>query len=142
VSPQLALLRAEAPSGDRWVHELKYDGYRLHARLEQGKVRLPTRKGLDWTHRYRATAEALAKLSVEQAYLDGQLCAVLPDGTTSFAEMQAATDEGRSGDLEFFLFDLLHANGSDTRPWPLLKRKGRLETLLAKPVTGCGSAST
>lgn len=131
IEPQLALLWQEAPSGDRWVHEIKYDGYRLHARFEHGQVRLLTRKGLDWTHRYRTTAEALAELPAERAYLDGELCAVRPDGTTSFAEMQAATDEGHSGELVFFLFDLLHLDGLDTRRLPLLERKAKLQVLLA-----------
>jgi DNA ligase D-like protein (predicted ligase) len=132
VAPQLCLLREEAPTGDRWVHELKYDGYRLHARLERGKVHLLTRTGLDWTHRYGATAEALSGLRADCAYLDGELCAVRSDGTTSFAAMQAATDSGSSGELVFFLFDLLHLDGVDTRPLPLLARKTRLEKLLKR----------
>jgi ATP-dependent DNA ligase len=131
VAPQLALLRKEAPSGDRWVHELKYDGYRLHARLDRGELRLFTRTGLDWTPRYQATAEALRRLPADRAYLDGELCAVRPDGTTSFAEMQAATDAGSSGGLVFFLFDLLHLDGLDTRPLALLERKAKLQALLA-----------
>jgi ATP-dependent DNA ligase len=98
VAPQFCLLREEAPTGDRWVHELKYDGYRLHARLDRGKVHLRTRTGLDWTHRYGATAEALSGLRADRAYLDGELCAVRPDGTTSFAAMQAATDSNSSAE--------------------------------------------
>jgi bifunctional non-homologous end joining protein LigD len=83
------LLRKEAPSGPSWVHELKLDGYRIHARIERGEVKLLTRSGLDWSPRYRATAEALHELKCERAYIDGELCAVNPDGTTSFAAMQA-----------------------------------------------------
>jgi hypothetical protein len=84
------------PSGPDWVHELKYDGYRIHARLERRRARLPTRTGLDWTDRYEATAEAV---SAQAAYLDGELCAVRADATTSFPEMQAATDGRRTTGL-------------------------------------------
>jgi bifunctional non-homologous end joining protein LigD len=130
VDPQLALLRKEPPSGPSWVHELKLDGYRIHARIDRGEVKLLTRSDLDWSPRYRATAEALHELKCERAYLDGKLCAVNPDGTTSFAAMQAATDTGRSGDLVFFLFDLLHLDGVDLRPLPLTDRKAKLAGLL------------
>lgn len=122
IPPQLALLRKEAPSGSQWVHEIKLDGYRIHARIDRGRVQLLTRDGLDWTERYRATEQALGKLPVKTAYLDGELCAVRPDGTTSFAEMQAATDSGRSGELIFFLFDQLLLDGVDMRARPLLER--------------------
>jgi bifunctional non-homologous end joining protein LigD len=130
VGPQLALLKKEPPSGASWVHELKLDGYRIHARIDRGEVKLLTRNGLDWSPRYGATAEALRGLKCERAYLDGELCAVNPDGTTSFAAMQAATDTGRSGDLVFFLFDLLHLDGVDARPLPLTDRKAKLAGLL------------
>ncbi len=125
IPPQLALLRKEAPSGSQWVHEIKLDGYRIHARVDRGRVQLLTRNGLDWTERYRATEQALGKLPVDRAYLDGELCAVRSDGTTSFAAMQAATDSGHSGELIFFLFDLLHLDGVEVRRRPLLERKAR-----------------
>ena len=78
------------PDGTTWLHEIKYDGYRMHARVDSGDVRLLTRTGLDWTHKYRPIAEALSKLPVRQAYLDGELSGVREDGTTSFATIQAA----------------------------------------------------
>jgi bifunctional non-homologous end joining protein LigD len=130
------LLRKEPPSGPSWVHELKLDGYRIHARIDRGEIKLLTRNGLDWSTRYRATAEALHELKCGRAYLDGELCAVNPDGTTSFARMQAATDTGRSGDLVFFLFDLLHLDGVDLRPLPLLDRKAKLAELLKRATRG------
>jgi bifunctional non-homologous end joining protein LigD len=136
VAPQLALLRKEPPSGPSWVHEIKLDGYRIHARIDRGEIKLLTRNGLDWSPRYGATAEALRELKCEHAYLDGELCAVNPDGTTSFAAMQAATDTGRSGDLVFFLFDLLHLDGVDRRPPPLTDRKARLAELLKGTTRG------
>jgi bifunctional non-homologous end joining protein LigD len=108
----------------------------VHARIDSGEIRLLTRSGLDWSPRYGATAEALRELKCERAYLDGELCAVNPDGTTSFAAMQAATDTGSSGDLVFFLFDLLHLDGADTRPLPLLDRKAKLAELLKRTTRG------
>jgi bifunctional non-homologous end joining protein LigD len=69
-------------SGSEWLHELKFDGYRMHARLDRGAVRLLTRTGLDWTHKYQATAEAVASLPAREAYLDGELCGVRSDGIT------------------------------------------------------------
>jgi ATP-dependent DNA ligase len=73
----------EAPSGDEWAHDLKFDGYRMHARLDNGAVHLLTRTGLDWTGRYQSIAAALRALTVAQTYLDGELCGVQPDGLTS-----------------------------------------------------------
>ncbi|SEF15260.1 bifunctional non-homologous end joining protein LigD [Rhizobiales bacterium GAS191] len=131
VPPQLCRLREAPPSGDRWAHEIKYDGYRIHARIDAASVKLLTRTGLDWTDRYPATAAALNKLPARRAYIDGELCALNPDGTTSFAAMQAATDAGSTGDLAYFAFDLLHLDGENLTRWPLLERKERLEALLA-----------
>src|ERR1700730_6121893 len=107
IRPQLAELVTEAPSGNEWLHEIKYDGYRLHARINDGTVRLLTRNGLDWTHKYAATAAALTEVELGNAYLDGELCTVRPDGTTSFSGMQAASDAGGAAGLVYFAFDLL-----------------------------------
>jgi ATP-dependent DNA ligase len=85
IPPQLTQLVQEPPAGPDWAHELKYDGYRIHARLDRGQVKLLTRTGLDWTHRYAVTAQALAALGKQSAYLDGELCAMRADGTTSFS---------------------------------------------------------
>lgn len=109
---------------------MKYDGYRIHARLEHGRARLLTRTGLDWTDRCKSTAKALSTLPAQAAYLDGELCALRPDGTTTFAELQAATDQGRTGSLVYFVFDLLHLDGTNLMPLPLLERKERLNDLL------------
>ncbi len=132
IEPQLSLLVKAPPAGPEWAHELKYDGYRIHARLEGGKVRLLTRTGLDWTERYEATARAVSVIDAQSAYLDGELCAVRADGTTSFAEMQAATDEGRSAHLVYFVFDLLFVDGEKLTGRPLLERKERLGSLLER----------
>ncbi|MBO0737225.1 MAG: hypothetical protein J2P48_11725 [Alphaproteobacteria bacterium] len=82
-------------------HEIKFDGYRMHARLDRGSVRLLTRTALDWTPKYPSIAAAVAKLTARQAYLDGELCGVRPDGTTSFSLIQNASDTGNSGALVF-----------------------------------------
>ncbi|RUV83760.1 hypothetical protein EOA88_17360 [Mesorhizobium sp. M5C.F.Ca.IN.020.14.1.1] len=136
IAPQLTRLVDEAPDGSDWLHEIKYDGYRIHARIDGDDIRLLTRTGLDWSHRYQATVSALRALPVESAYLDGELCAVRPDGVTSFSRLQAAMDEGRTGDLVLFAFDLLFLDGNDTAKLPLIERKARLEAVLSKPTPG------
>jgi len=131
VAPQLTQLVDAAPDGDQWLHELKYDGYRMHARHDRGAVKLLTRTGLDWTNKYPGIAKAVAALDVRTAYLDGELCGVGPDGITSFNIVQLASDRGNAAALVFFLFDLLHLDGEDLRPRPLIERKDRLSALLA-----------
>jgi DNA ligase D-like protein (predicted ligase) len=131
IRPQLTELVDAAPEGDQWLHEIKYDGYRMHARLERGPVRLLTRTGLDWTHKYPAIAAAVASLGARQAYLDGELCGVGPDGVTSFSMIQLASDSGNAAALVFFLFDLLYLDGEDVSAQPLIERKARLAGLLS-----------
>jgi bifunctional non-homologous end joining protein LigD len=94
IEPQLCKLAAKAPSGAQWAHEIKLDGYRMAARIENGRVNLLTRSGLDWTAKYPATAAALGELKVTTAYLDGELCGVGPGGVTSF-ELMHQGGEGR-----------------------------------------------
>ena len=103
IPPQLTQLVDTAPEGDQWLHEIKYDGYRMMVRLDRGAVRLLTRTGLDWTHKYPAIAKAVAALPATRAYLDGELCSVFPDGITSFSMIQAASDAGNTAGLVFFI---------------------------------------
>ena len=131
IRPQLTRLVDEAPAGKGWLHEIKYDGYRMHARLDAGRAQLLTRTGLDWSHRYRRTIDALHALPVKAAYLDGELCALRPDGVPAFSRLQAAMDEGRTDDLVFIVFDLLYLNGKSTALLPLIERKERLRSLFA-----------
>jgi hypothetical protein len=91
---QLTELVKQPPDSPNWFHEIKFDGYRMHARIDDGDVRLLTRTGLDWTRKYPPIAAALKNLPVGAAYLDGELCGVRPDGTTSFDMIQAASDSG------------------------------------------------
>ena len=131
IRPQLTQLVEAAPDGPDWLHEIKCDGYRMHARLDRGSVRLLTRTGLDWTHKYPAIAAAVASLGTRQAYLDGELCGVGPDGVTSFSMIQTASDSGNPAALVFFLFDLLYLDGEDVSARPLIERKARLAALLS-----------
>src|ERR1700758_2748583 len=130
VKPQLAALVKKAPDGPDWLHEIKLDGYRMHARLDAGRVKIITRRGSDWTQKYPAIANAIAGLPAQDAYPDGELCGVLPDGKTAFNLIQNATDAGQ-GSLVFFSFDLLFLDGEDICLLPLVDRKARLEMLLA-----------
>jgi ATP-dependent DNA ligase len=85
IAPQLTRLAEEAPEGTDWLHEIKYDGYRMHARIDSGKIQLLTRTGLDWSHRYKRTIEVLHSLKVKSAYLDGELCALNAEGVPASA---------------------------------------------------------
>jgi bifunctional non-homologous end joining protein LigD len=135
IAPQLAALAKTPPAGDSWIHELKLDGYRIQARVEQksGKAtaQLLTRTGLDWTHRMKPIAEAVAALPVKSALLDGEVVVLAKDGTTSFAELQAAFQDGPTSGLTYFVFDLLHLDGLNLRGLPLVERKSILANLLA-----------
>src|SRR3984893_6907217 len=135
VKPQLCKLVDAPPQGPEWLHEIKYDGYRMHARLDHGRIQLLTRTGLDWTHKYPSIAAALSVLPANQAYLDGELCGVRPDGKTSFSMIQTASDSGNAGALVFFLFELLYVDGEVISAAPLLERKERLRDLLSNAGT-------
>ena len=136
IEPQLTRLAEEAPGGSDWLHEIKYDGYLVHARIGGDKIQLLTRTGLDWSHRYKRTIKALRSLKVKSAYLDGELCALNADGVPVFSRLQAAMDEGRTDQLVFFAFDLLFLNGQSTAQLPLIERKGRLKRLFKKDIQG------
>jgi bifunctional non-homologous end joining protein LigD len=136
IAPELATIVDTAPTSGGWVHEIKLDGYRTAARAESGKVSLLTRTGLDWTARFRPIAVALADVPGTTAYLDGEVVVLGPDGVTSFAALQDALSKGRSGDLVYFVFDLLHLNGLDLRPLPLVERKAALKRLLGRQRRG------
>jgi bifunctional non-homologous end joining protein LigD len=136
VPPALATLSAHAPSDPGWVHEIKFDGYRLQARLDHGEVRLLTRKGLDWTHRFPNVAEAVARLPATTALLDGELVVETEHGISSFSSLQAALKDGRSDSFVYYVFDILHLDGRDLTKLPLLERKAALADLL--PPVGSG----
>jgi bifunctional non-homologous end joining protein LigD len=130
IAPELALQSETPPSGKDWLHELKLDGYRIQTRKDADKVQLLTRTGLDWTHRMKTIAALVKALPAEQAILDGEVVVLAENGSTSFADLQAAFQEGVRKPLTYFVFDLLHLNGHSTRGLPLVERKKLLERLM------------
>jgi bifunctional non-homologous end joining protein LigD len=128
-APQLASVAEKPPTGKGWISEIKFDGYRLLCWLDHGKVRLTTRKGLDWTDRLPAVARAVGRLNVETALLDGELVALDDKGVSSFPGLQVALSSGRDQTLHLFLFDLLYLDGWDLRRCALLERKRVLSGL-------------
>jgi bifunctional non-homologous end joining protein LigD len=134
IAPQLASLAKSPPDGDHWLHELKLDGYRIQARVQnRGKatVQLLTRTGLDWTHRMKPIAAAVAELPVKSAVFDGEVVVLASDGTSSFADLQAAFQDGLGNVLTYFVFDLLHLDGHNLRNLPLVERRKILSRVLA-----------
>jgi DNA ligase D-like protein (predicted ligase) len=113
------------------VHEIKLDGYRMAARIDNGHAQLLTRTGLDWSDKYPSVIVALANLNVKTAYLDGELCGVDEAGLPSFAHTQAASDGERRVHVVYYAFDLLHLDGADVSRLPLIERKTLLEPLIA-----------
>ena len=132
VPPQLATLVSAPPPGDKWVHEIKFDGYRLLALVEKGQVRLYTRAGNDWSARFTPLCKAFEKLNIQDALIDGEAVIAADDGTFSFHSLQNALSTGNLRGLRYYAFDLLHLNGVDLRSQPLTERKALLEQLLEK----------
>src|SRR3954468_22706218 len=95
IKPELAALVKDAPDGPDWLHEIKLDGYRMHARLDGGRAQILTRRGNDWTEKYPGIDKAIAGLPARNAYLDGELCGVLSAGRTAFNLIQNATDSSQ-----------------------------------------------
>ncbi|MFN3312151.1 MAG: DNA ligase D [Hyphomonas sp.] len=130
VDPQLATLRDAPPSGDGWVHELKFDGYRIQALVSDGRVKLMTRNGKDWTARYPRVAAAFAGLKVQSAAIDGELVALDADGRSNFSALQTASESGQDSGLAYYAFDLLSLNAKSLRRLPLSERKSALRKLI------------
>ena len=140
-APQLASLARTPPTGEQWLHEIKYDGYRIGCHLDAGDVRLLSRNGLDWTPRLPAIVDAVRSLRAREAFLDGEAAVVLPDGRTSFEALQRAVGDAprrgstsgpAEGRLVYFAFDLLQLDGATLEAVPLEERKARLRTLLGR----------
>ncbi|HSU39149.1 MAG TPA: DNA ligase D [Polyangiaceae bacterium] len=128
VEPELATLVSAAPEGDAWVHELKFDGYRLLARVAGGDVGLFTRHGHDWSERMPALVRALSRIEVD-AWLDGEVVVLDERGVSNFQRLQNSLSEGQAGPLVFYVFDLLELDGTDYRNEPLTERKRVLAEL-------------
>ena len=132
---QLATLVDTPPEGAEWLHEQKFDGYRMLADKRGAKVRLLSRRFKDWTVQFQVVANAIAKLPCDGAVLDGEVCVVLPDGRTSFQAPQNALS-GQPAQLTYFAFDLLQQDDEKLMGLPLEQRKVRLAKLIAKDTTG------
>ncbi|WP_092048368.1 DNA ligase D [Planctomicrobium piriforme] len=130
LKPQLATLVSAAPDGDAWLHEMKFDGYRLLAHLQDGQVRLMTRNGNDWTKKFAPLAKAVGLLPVESAVLDGEVVLLREDGKPDFQRLQNALKASDSADFVYYLFDVPYCNGHDLRAARLIDRKQVLESLL------------
>jgi bifunctional non-homologous end joining protein LigD len=134
IAPQLCTLVGRPPAGAEWVHEIKFDGYRMQMRVDSGTAGLRTRKGLDWTHKFNAIARAA--MTLPDCVIDGEIVALDHNGAPDFAALQAALSDGKTDQLVFFVFDLLFSEAGDLRSLPLSDRKGRLDALLdAHPKT-------
>jgi bifunctional non-homologous end joining protein LigD len=130
IAPQLATLVDHMPSDDQWLHEIKFDGYRLLCRVKNGDVRLFTRNANDWTAKLAAQADAVARLKLGDAWLDGEAVVLTEQGRSSFQALQNAFDSHFTGTIVYCIFDLLYLNGYDLRATPLIERKRLLASLL------------
>ncbi|MFW5878948.1 MAG: DNA polymerase ligase N-terminal domain-containing protein [Myxococcota bacterium] len=134
--PELATLTEEAPEGEEWVHEIKYDGYRALIRIDGGEVRALSRRGLDWSEKFRPVCAAATNLPVRSAWIDGEVVVQREDGRTDFQLLQNDLGAGRTDRLAFYAFDLPYLDGQDLRAVPLAERKAVLEQLLDVAASG------
>ena len=127
----LATLAKSPPAGDRWLHEIKFDGYRLEARIEDGRVTLWTRSGLDWTEKFGdGVVDALRNLPLRNALIDGELAVENKSGASEFSLLQADLSEGRHDRFVYYAFDCLYLDGFDLREAALIRRKALLDELI------------
>ncbi len=132
VEPALAARVEKPPAGEAWIHEIKYDGYRLIASVSGESVRLYTRNGLDWTGKFQTVADALAAMNLKDVLIDGEVAVAHANGRTDFASLQKSLEHGVAKGVSYFAFDLLAEGAKDLRRLPLSERKQRLAKLLAK----------
>mgnify|MGYP001221120072 CR=1 FL=1 len=130
VPPQLATRVAKPPTGAAWLHEVKFDGYRIQVRIDAGAISYRTRTGLDWTGRFRALTPAFARLDVANAIIDGEVVALDGDGVSDFSRLQEALSEGNDSALHYYAFDLLYRDGEKLTDRALAERKKALAALL------------
>lgn len=121
---------ATPPSGDAWVHEIKFDGYRALCRIANGKVKLVTRNDNDWTKKFQAIADQIAELDIDNAILDGEITSPIVPGGSSFEALQQALTDNAQDRLHYYLFDALYLHGEDLRRKPLLQRKEALRAVI------------
>jgi bifunctional non-homologous end joining protein LigD len=128
--PTLATLVDSTPAGDGWIHEIKFDGYRMVCRIDHGDVHIYSRNGKEWTSTLPSLVAPLQQLDVDQAWLDGEIAVADAKGLTSFQQLQNALSDPRARNISYFLFDLLYEDGYDLRGVALTERKRRLRALL------------
>ncbi|EKV31303.1 ATP-dependent DNA ligase [Caenispirillum salinarum AK4] len=139
VKPQLATREEKAPAADGWLHEIKYDGYRLIVRVEDGRARIYTRNGKDWTDRFKTLAATLADLPCTSVMLDGEAVVLDEHGASDFGLLQEALSDKKTDAVVFEVFDCLFLDGEDLRELPLITRKERLKVLMAEADTAGGA---
>jgi bifunctional non-homologous end joining protein LigD len=132
VLPQLATLVDTVPQGDPWLHEIKFDGYRILCRIKNRRVTFLTRQGNDWSRRFGSLVETASALPLRDAMLDGEVVALREGGASDFQLLQNSLNDNRGADIVYFVFDLLHLDGRDLMNAPLLSRKQALEELLKR----------
>jgi bifunctional non-homologous end joining protein LigD len=136
IEPELATLMKAPPAGGNWIHEIKYDGYRMLARIEDGSARMISRNKKDWTGNFSSVAQAAARLPVKTAWLDGEVVALDAEGRSSFQALQNALSASPPADLGYVVFDVLYLDGFDLTRVKLAERKELLHTLLASASGG------
>jgi bifunctional non-homologous end joining protein LigD len=131
IAPALATPIGKVPSGERWVHEIKFDGYRVQVHLRDAAVKVFTRRGNDWTNRFRKIAADAWHINAGSAIIDGEVVVPAKNGTTDFSVLQNEL-KGRSKKIVMVAFDLLYLNGYDLRKVPLFERKALLNKIIAE----------
>ena len=134
LTPVLATLVERPPTGDEWINEIKYDGYRMVCRIDGGRARLVSRNGNDWTKNFPTVAQDLARLPVKQAWLDGEVVVLDAQGRSSFQALQNALTGASTRGLAFFVFDVMYRDGYDLRGAALSERKAQLREIVGKPI--------
>jgi bifunctional non-homologous end joining protein LigD len=132
IPPQLATLKQKVPAGAAWLHEAKFDGYRLQLHKRDNRVVIYTRSGLDWTNRFKPIAQDAAKLPIPSAIIDAEIISADAEGRASFSALQDDLKTGRTDRMVCYAFDLLYAHGVDLRASPLIERRHALTELLAR----------
>ena len=141
IEPSLATSIDKVPAGERWIHEIKFDGYRIQVHLRDAAVKVFTRRGNDWTNRFRKIASDAWHINAGSAIIDGEVVVPAEDGTTDFSVLQNEL-KGRSKKIVMVAFDLLYLNGYDLRKLPLSERKALLQKIIAKrPIFNSARAS-
>src|SRR6266481_1775825 len=130
IEPELATSVEKVPSGERWLHEIKFDGYRVQLHIANDDIKLFTRRGNDWTKRFKRIASEAYLINAGSAIIDGEVVVPAADGTTDFSVLQNEL-KGRSKKIVMVAFDLLYLNGYDLRKLPLYERKAVLKKTIA-----------